>query len=177
MIPQPFILVVMGVSGAGKTTLATGLARSLNLPFEEGDALHPPANVAKMKAGQPLSDEDRAPWLARVKEWIDTQLDRGQSGIITCSALKRACRDTLRANRTNVVFVYIDGDEDLIRKRLGGRKGHFMPPSLLASQFAALEPPADDEHPIVVFAADTPQDQVRKAIAALNHRLHGRSLP
>jgi gluconokinase len=171
MVEQPFILFVMGVSGAGKTTLATALAASLNLPVKEGDALHPPANVAKMEAGQPLSDEDRAPWLARIKEWIDTQLDHGQSGIITCSALKRAYRDALRANRTNVVFVYIDGEESLIRKRLTKRKGHFMPSSLLSSQFAALEPPAADEHPIVVSAADTPKDQVRKAIEALNHRL------
>ena len=161
----------MGVSGAGKTTLAAGLARALNVRFEEGDALHPRANVEKMEAGEALSDADRAPWLARVKEWIDTQLDRGESGIITCSALKRAYRDTLRAKRTNVVFVFIDGDEDLIRQRLGGRTGHFMPASLLASQFATLEPPAADEPAITVSAADTPQDQVRKAIAALNNRL------
>lgn len=166
----------MGVSGAGKTTLATGLAHTLNVRFEEGDALHPRANVEKMAAGQALSDEDRAPWLARVREWIDTQLDHGQSGIITCSALKRAYRDALRAKRTNVVFVYIEGDEDLIRQRLDGRTGHFMPPTLLASQFAALEPPADDEHAITVSAADPPQDQIRKAIAALNDRPHGRSL-
>ena len=160
----------MGVSGAGKTTLAAGLADALKVRFEEGDALHPRVNVEKMAAGQALSDEDRAPWLARIKEWIDTQLEHGQSGIIACSALKRAYRDTLRANRTNVIFIYIDGDEDLIRKRMSGRKGHFMPASLLASQFVALEPPANDEHAITVSAADPPQDQVRKAIAALNHR-------
>jgi len=171
MIQKPFILVVMGVSGSGKTTLATALARSLNVAFEEGDTLHPPANVAKMKAGQPLSDDDRAPWLARVKEWIETHLDHGQSGIITCSALKRAYRDVLRANRANVVFVYIDGDESLIRQRLSGRKGHFMPPSLLSSQFATLEPPTENEHPIVVSAADIPSEQVRKAIEALTLRL------
>jgi gluconokinase len=127
--------------------------------------------MAKMEAGEPLSDEDRAPWLARVKGWIDTQLDHGRSGVITCSALKRAYRDQLRANRTNVVLVYIDGDESLVRNRLAARMGHFMPSSLLASQFATLEPPTADEHPIVVSAADTLHDQVRKTIEALNNRL------
>lgn len=170
MVQQPFVLVVMGVSGVGKTTLATGLAKSLNVGFEEGDTLHPPANVAKMKAGQPLSDEDRAPWLARVKAWIDTQLDQGLSGIITCSALKHAYRDVLRGNRTNVVFVYIAGEESLIRQRVQARQDHFMPPSLLSSQFATLEPPLADEHPIVVSAADTPREQVRKTITALDNR-------
>jgi carbohydrate kinase (thermoresistant glucokinase family) len=170
MAAQPFILVVMGVSGAGKTTLAQGLAKALSVPFKEGDTLHPPANVAKMKAGQALSDEDRAPWLARIKEWIDTELDRGRSGIVTCSALRRAYRDVLRANRPDVVLVYIDGEESLIRERLERRKGHFMPASLLASQFAALEPPTASERPIIVAAADPPQDQVRTVIAALNAR-------
>jgi gluconokinase len=170
MVPQPFILVVMGVSGAGKSTLAAGLAEALNVPFEEGDALHPPANVAKMEAGEALSDEDRAPWLARTKEWIDVQLERGQSGIVTCSALKRAYRDKLRADRANVGFVYIDGDESLIRQRLSGRKGHFMPASLLASQYATLDPPAADENPIVVSAAAPTQDQIRQVIEALAHR-------
>lgn len=171
MAQQPFILVVMGVSGAGKTTLAEGLAKALNVAFKEGDALHPPANVAKMKAGHALADEDRAPWLARIKAWIDTELDHGRSGIVTCSALKRAYRDVLRANRKDVVFVYIDGDAGLIRDRLQRRQGHFMPPSLLSSQFATLEPPTADEHPIIVSAADTPQQQVATAIAALARRL------
>jgi gluconokinase len=170
MIQEAFILVVMGVSGSGKSTLASGLAVSLKLPFKEGDTLHPLANVAKMEAGQPLSDEDRAPWLARIKEWIDTQLDRGQSGIITCSALKRAYRDVLRANRANVIFVYVEGDQSLIRQRLSGRQGHFMPASLLASQFATLEPPTPDEHPIVVTAADPRQEQLRTTIEALSAR-------
>jgi carbohydrate kinase (thermoresistant glucokinase family) len=170
MVPRPFILVVMGVSGAGKTTLAQGLADTLNVPFKEGDTLHPPANVAKMKAGQPLSDEDRAPWLARIKAWIDTELDQGRSGIVTCSALKRAYRDVLRANRPSVVLVYIEGENSLIRGRLEGRKGHFMPASLLASQFATLEPPAESEQAIVVSAADTPGDQVRGVTEALAAR-------
>jgi gluconokinase len=172
MASQPFILVVMGVSGAGKSTLAAGLAAALKVPFKEGDTLHPPANVAKMEAGESLSDDDRAPWLARIKAWIDAQLERGQSGIVTCSALKRAYRDMLRANRPNVVFVYIDGDERLIRQRMSGRKDHFMPASLLASQFATLEPPATDEHPIIISAADTLQDQVRMTIATLEDRRH-----
>ncbi|HWE73747.1 MAG TPA: gluconokinase [Stellaceae bacterium] len=168
MVQHPFFLVVMGVSGAGKSTLAAGLATALSVPLKEGDTLHPATNVAKMKAGQPLSDEDRAPWLARIKAWIDTELDRGRSGIVTCSALKRAYRDVLRANRANIVFVFIDGEENLIRERLQKRRGHFMPADLLASQFATLEPPAADEHPIIVSAADTPEAQVRKAIAILS---------
>jgi carbohydrate kinase (thermoresistant glucokinase family) len=169
-IVQPFILVVMGVSGAGKSTLATALAEALKVPFQEGDALHPPANVAKMAAGEPLSDEDRAPWLARIREWIDTQLAQGRSGIIACSALKRAYRDRLRADRTNVVVVYIDGDADLIRQRLSARRGHFMPARLLASQFATLEPPTADEHAVVVSAAAPTQVQVRQVIESLTHR-------
>jgi carbohydrate kinase (thermoresistant glucokinase family) len=168
MIQPPFILIVMGVSGVGKSTLAAGLAKALALPFKEGDTLHPPENVAKMKAGRALSDDDRAPWLARIKEWVDTQLAHGQSGIITCSALKRAYRDQIGAQRTNVIYVHIAGGEDLIRQRIGGRKGHFMPASLLASQFAALEPPAADEHAITVSAADTPHAQVQAIVAALN---------
>jgi gluconokinase len=170
MIEPVFVLVAMGVSGTGKTTLAAGLAAALHLPFQEGDALHPVANVAKMAAGEALTDDDRAPWLAQIKAWIDTQLGQGQSGIITCSALKRAYRDGLRAGRGSVIFVSIDGDADLIRRRMESRHGHFMPPSLLASQFAALEPPAADEHAIVVSAANTVQDQVRHIIAALNQR-------
>jgi gluconokinase len=170
MVQPPFILAVMGVSGVGKSTLAEGLAAALGLPFKEGDTLHPPANVAKMAAGRALSDEDRAPWLARIKDWIDTQLGRGQSGVVTCSALKRAYRDAIRAGRPNVIFVHIAGDESLIRERLTGRKGHFMPASLLASQFATLEPPAADERAITVSAADTRHDQVRQIIGALGTR-------
>jgi gluconokinase len=144
------VLVVMGVSGAGKSTVAKPLAERLGWPFQEGDALHPPANVAKMKAGIPLDDADRAPWLAAIGVWMDGQAARGAGGVVTCSALKRAYRDQLRAGRPFARLVYLNGSEPLIAGRLAARTGHFMPPSLLASQFATLEPPTPDEQAIVV---------------------------
>jgi gluconokinase len=146
--PQP-VLVVMGVSGAGKTTLAGILAERLRWDFAEGDDLHPATNVAKMSAGIPLTDEDRWPWLARVAAWIRDHSDAGIPGIITCSALKRAYRDRLAGD--NVAFVHLAGSQDEIAKRLAVRTGHYMPASLLESQFAALETPEDDENVIQVL--------------------------
>ncbi|HEX4181106.1 MAG TPA: gluconokinase [Caulobacteraceae bacterium] len=169
MTGPPLVAAVMGVSGVGKTTVGTALARRLGWSFQEGDALHPAANVAKMGAGLPLTDDDRAPWLGRVKAWIDARLDERQAGVITCSALKRSYRDLIRAGRPGVVLVFITADRNLIAGRLGERHGHFMPPALLPSQFAALEPPAPDEHPITV-SADEPLDEqvmrIEKALAA-----------
>ena len=165
--PPPTVSIVMGVSGVGKTTLGEALAKRLGWPFQEGDALHPATNVAKMKAGQPLDDADRGPWLDRIKAWIDGQLAQGQPGVITCSALKRAYRDRLRAGRGSVAIVFIAADFDLIAGRLKTRSGHFMPPSLLASQFAALEPPEQDEHPIVVSAAQELEAQIERIERAL----------
>ena len=147
------VLVVMGVSGVGKSTLGEALAAHLGWPFQEGDALHPAANIAKMKAGQPLTDADRLPWLDAIGAWIDGQLGRGRCGVITCSALKRAYRDRLTRGRLGVTFVFIQLDQAAVAARLAGRKGHFMPPSLLASQFADLEPPGPDEPVIVVDGA------------------------
>src|ERR1022692_2082041 len=135
----PRVLVVMGVSGVGKTTLAEALARRLGWTFKEGDDLHPAANIAKMKAGHPLTDADRAPWLDAIGAWIDARLAEGQSGVITCSALKHAYRDRLDAGRPRTTFVFMQLDQQAVAARIASRKGHFMPPSLLASQFADLE--------------------------------------
>jgi carbohydrate kinase (thermoresistant glucokinase family) len=147
------VLVVMGVAGVGKSTLAAALAARLGWPFQEGDALHPAANIAKMAAGEPLSDADRLPWLDAIGGWIDRQLGMNQSGVVTCSALKRAYRDRLATGRPGVRFVFIQLDLVRVAARMAARKGHFMPASLLASQFADLEPPAPDEPVIVVDGA------------------------
>jgi ribose 5-phosphate isomerase A len=147
---HPPILVLMGVSGSGKTTIAKELEARLGWPFEEGDALHPEANIAKMQAGIPLTDEDRGPWLEAVAAWIDAQRARKQPGIITCSALKRSYRQMIIGNRREARLVYLRGSRDLIAKRLADRRGHFMPPSLLQSQFDALEVPRPDEDPLIV---------------------------
>jgi len=147
---SPPILVVMGVSGAGKTTIGEELAARLGWPFEEGDSLHPEANVAKMHAGIPLTDADRQPWLTRVAAWIDAQRAAKRPGIITCSALKRSYRDVIIGDRPEVRLVYLRGGRDLIAEHLSGRKGHFMPASLLQSQIDTLEGPDPDEDPLIV---------------------------
>jgi carbohydrate kinase (thermoresistant glucokinase family) len=163
----PPVLVVMGVSGAGKSTVGKALADALTWPFEEGDDLHPAANVAKMKAGVPLTDEDREPWLAAIARWIDQQAANREPGIITCSALKRAYRDRLRDGRPQVWLVFLEGSRKLIGERLAHRKGHFMPPALLDSQFAALEEPGADEPVIDVDIARPMAEQVREVETAL----------
>lgn len=142
---RPLVLVIMGVSGCGKSTIAELLSERLGWPFEEGDALHPAANVAKMAAGHPLTDEDRWPWLEKVADWIEGELDAGRDGIITCSALKRSYRDILDRRGSGVEFVFLAGTHAEIAARLDHREGHFMPASLLDSQFATLEEPAADE--------------------------------
>jgi gluconokinase len=142
------VLVLMGVSGCGKSTVAGVLAGRLGWDFGEGDDLHPPENVAKMAAGHPLTDEDRWPWLERVAQWIREHTEAGRPGIITCSALKRSYRDILRGD--HVVFVYLHGTREQIATRLAARHGHYMPPELLDSQFAALEPPGEDEHALSI---------------------------
>jgi len=161
------VLVVMGVSGVGKTTLAKAIAERLGWTFKEGDELHPAANIAKMKAGIPLTDADRWPWLDAVGAWIDDQLSAGRSGVITCSALKRAYRDLLVAGRTQVIFVFDQLGREAAAARIAGRKGHFMPPSLLASQFADLEPPGPDEPVIVVDGAAPVPVQVEAVVRRL----------
>ena len=161
----PVVLVVMGVSGSGKSTVAALLAGRLGWPFEEGDALHPPANVAKMHAGQPLTDEDRAPWLAKIADWVDARLDAGECGIVTCSALKRAYRALIDRRGRGVVFVFLTGSPETIAARLAARQGHFMPASLLASQLEALEPPGTGE-PEIQVEIGAPPAQVADAIVA-----------
>ena len=159
------VLVVMGVSGSGKSTIARPLAERLGWDFEEGDELHPAANIAKMKAGHPLTDADRGPWLLAVRGWINGELDAGRSGVITCSALKRAYRDRLR--RDGVRFVFLQGAEAIIRERVKARTGHFMPVSLVDSQFDTLEPPTPDEHPIVIDVRQPVETQVEEICAAV----------
>jgi gluconokinase len=144
------ILVVMGVSGAGKTTVGAPLARRLGVPFKEGDDLHPPANVEKLRRHLPLEDADRAPWLKAVAAWIDDWRRAGSGGVITCSALKRRYRDALAENRPSIIFVYLKGSPAVLAARVGARRGHFMPPSLLGSQLADLEEPGGDERAISV---------------------------
>jgi gluconokinase len=163
--PGPLVLVFMGVEGSGKSTVAALLAGRLGWPFEEGDTLHPQANIQKMHAGHPLSDEDRVPWLERVAGWIDARLDAGEDGIITCSALKRSYRD--RLVRRGVVFVYLAGSEETIAFRLATRGGHFMPPDLLDSQFAALEEPGPDEPAVRVDVGPPPREVAQAVIDCL----------
>jgi gluconokinase len=159
------VLVVMGVSGSGKSTVAAMVAERLGWDFAEGDAMHPPANVDKMHAGIPLDDEDRWPWLDVVADWIRGHLAAGTNGVVTCSALKRSYRDVLRA--PGVVFVHVAGDGALIEDRMSARSGHFMPTSLLASQLATLEPPQPDEAHITVAADRTPEEESDEVIARL----------
>jgi carbohydrate kinase (thermoresistant glucokinase family) len=165
--PRAVVVVMMGVSGSGKTTLGEALAQRLDWRFQEGDDLHPAANIEKMKSGRPLTDADRAPWLARVAAWIDGQLAAGRSGVITCSALKRAYRDRIVGDRPSVRLVYLQGERDLLRRRIEARKGHFMPPGLLDSQFADLEPPAPEERAIVIEVARPIAQNLDRIIAAL----------
>jgi carbohydrate kinase (thermoresistant glucokinase family) len=143
--PQAAAVVVMGVSGSGKSTVAVALAERLGWKFVDGDSLHPPANVAKMRAGKPLDDEDRAPWLDAIAAQIDAWAARGVSGIVACSALKRRYRERIIGDRSWVRLIYLAGSHELIAARLSTRRGHFMPAGLLDSQFATLEPPAPDE--------------------------------
>ncbi|RNE67253.1 gluconokinase [Cryobacterium tepidiphilum] len=164
---QPLVLVVMGVSGSGKTTVAKILAKRLGWAYEEGDSLHPRANVEKMASGHPLDDADRAPWLELIADWIDGCLDRGKSGVVTCSALKRAYRDVLDRRGSGVVFVYLEGSKELIADRLSSREGHFMPPGLLDSQFADLQVPGDDEPAVHVNITPLPPVIAQNAIDKL----------
>lgn len=155
-VAKPVVLVLMGVSGCGKTTVAAILAGRLGWPFEEGDALHPQSNIDKMKAGHPLTDDDRWPWLEKVAEWVEERLDAGENGLITCSALKRSYRDVINRRGSGVVFVFLSGSMETIAARLAVRHGHFMPPSLLESQFADLEEPTSDEPEIQVDIGPAP---------------------
>jgi gluconokinase len=155
----PCALIVMGVSGSGKSTIAARLAERLGWTFEDGDRFHPASNVAKMSAGQPLTDEDRLPWLTAIADEIDRVCHDGGHVVIACSALKRSYRDLLVHGRNDVRIVFLDGSQALIADRLAGRKDHFMPPGLLDSQFKTLEPPQAGEHPITV-SIDAPVEAI-----------------
>ncbi|KRE79858.1 gluconokinase [Arthrobacter sp. Soil763] len=160
------VLVIMGVSGSGKSTVAGLLAGRLGWDLAEGDDLHPASNVAKMHAGQPLTDEDRWPWLERIAAWIQAHTAAGTPGVVTCSALKKRYRDILRGE--GVVFVFLEGSKDRISDRLASRHGHFMPPALLESQFEALEAPGPDENAITLSVGATPADEAQEIIDRLN---------
>lgn len=140
---NPQVIVIMGVAGSGKTTVGRLLAESLGWPFADADDFHPPANVAKMSAGRPLTDEDRAPWLAAIRAWIEARLARGENGVVTCSALKAAYRRVLLAGDARIRLVHLQGTREQLRARIAARQDHFMKPAMLDSQLAALEPPAD----------------------------------
>jgi gluconokinase len=159
------VLVIMGVSGSGKSTVAGLLAGTLGWDLAEGDDLHPAANVAKMHAGQPLSDDDRWPWLESVAAWIRAHTGAGTPGVITCSALKKRYRDVLRGD--GVTFVFLDGSKDRISDRLAARNGHFMPPALLESQFEALEAPTEDEDFISLNVSASPTEEAQEIIDRL----------
>jgi gluconokinase len=159
------VVVMMGVSGAGKTTVARRLADELGLDFAEGDDLHPAANVAKMAAGEPLTDADREPWLEAVAAWIDGEIRSGRRGVITCSALKRSYRDLLR--RPQVLFVYLSVPRVELERRLQHRSGHYMPASLLDSQLETLEPPTADENALTITASDAPARNIEQIRARL----------
>lgn len=164
---MPSVLVVMGVSGSGKTTVAALLAGRLRWPFEDGDDFHPPANVEKMHDGTPLTDEDRGPWLDAIASWIDGVRDSGGHAVVACSALKRRYREVLIGGRPDVRLIYLQSDQALIARRLAARHGHFMPAGLLRSQFEALEEPGPDENPIVVSVAPRPREIVEHILAHL----------
>ncbi|MGD9614638.1 MAG: gluconokinase [Alphaproteobacteria bacterium] len=159
------IAVVMGVSGAGKTTVGIALAHRLGWRFQEGDDLHPPENVAKMRAGTPLDDNDRMPWLRAVAARIDEWRERGETGVVACSALKRQYRDVIIGNRPEVRLVYLTAPRAVLAERLAGRRGHFMPAGLLESQLQTLEPPGPDENALTV-SVDAPVETVVERIAA-----------
>ncbi len=168
------ILVVMGVSGCGKTTVAAMLAGRLNVNFLEGDELHPPANVEKMRGGTPLTDEDRWPWLQAIARVVDEWRMVGQGGVVTCSALKRAYRRVIVGDRPEVSLVYLKGAPELIQRRMAARHEHFMPVALLESQFKILEEPGDDERPIVSDVAPPPAQITANILRELGQR-HGLS--
>ena len=166
-LPDPSVVVVMGVSGCGKSTIAAMLAQRLHWIYEDGDWFHPKSNIEKMHAGEPLTDEDRWPWLHAIAAWIDATRRIGNHSVIACSALKRAYRDILIGERRDVRVVYLKGDRELIARRLAARDGHFMPSALLDTQFAALEEPEADEHPILVSIVPHPREIVTNIVQGL----------
>jgi gluconokinase len=167
-VPGVAAVVVMGVSGAGKSTVGRLIAERLDCPFRDADSFHPQANIEKMARGQPLDDEDRWPWLRAIATWIAEHRAAGTVCVVTCSALKRVYRDLVTDKQcAEVRLVYLKGDIDLIAARLKARTGHFMPPALLRSQFDALEEPRADEPAIAVTIDETPEEIALTVIRAL----------
>ncbi|ATM76416.1 TPA: gluconokinase [Serratia fonticola] len=161
-------IILMGVSGSGKSTIGAAVAREIKAKFIDGDDLHPRANIQKMASGQPLNDEDRAPWLQRLNDAAYSLNHKNESGIIVCSALKRRYRDLLRKDNDNMVFIYLKGSFEVILGRLQARSGHFMPTELLKSQFEALEEPGADEKDVICVDIDTDvEGVVGRCVAAL----------
>jgi gluconokinase len=160
------LVVVMGVTGSGKSTVGTALAERLGVPFADADDFHSAENVAKMRAGTPLNDGDRLPWLRNIAAWLGEH--QGSGAVVTCSALKRIYRDILRERASDVVFLHLDGDKETARRRVAGRAGHFMPSSLVDSQFADLEPLGADERGIVVDFARAVDDIVDEVASGLS---------
>ncbi|MCU1536354.1 MAG: gluconate kinase [Humibacillus sp.] len=176
-MPDPFepptiadIVIVMGVSGSGKSTIAKGLSTLTGWEFAEGDAFHSDANVEKMRSGQALTDDDRWPWLESIGDWISAKEAAGESAVVTCSALRRVYRDLLRRGRPHVRFLHIEAPSALIQDRMEHRPGHYMPPSLLPSQLATLEPLGADEPGVTVPNEGTPAQVLDRCVTALGLR-------
>ena len=167
-LPVPAVVIVMGVSGCGKSTIGALLAARLRWEFEDADWFHPASTIDKMHSGIPLTDEDRWPWLDAVAASIDTTRRLGGHAVVACSALKRSYRDVLIGNRPEVRLVYLKGDETLIARRVAVRHEHFMPRGLLRSQFEALEEPGLDENPIIVSIEPQPREIVTRILSAMN---------
>jgi gluconokinase len=165
VLNTPLVVVVRGVAGTGKTTIGPLLAQRLGVPYAEGDDFHPEANIAKMTAGTPLTDEDRWPWLDAIGAWAHGRA--GLGGVVSSSALKRSYRDRLRSAAPGVVFVHLTGDRKLIEDRMAHRQGHFMPTALLDSQFATLQPLQADETGVAVDVSGTPEEITDRAVTAL----------
>jgi gluconokinase len=160
-------VIVMGVSGVGKSTVAKGLSTVLGWTYAEGDAFHSAANVARMASGEPLTDDDRWPWLRAIGAWLDEQIEAGSPSVVTCSALRRAYRDLLREGRPEVSFLHLGAGEDLVADRMSHRVDHYMPVSLLHSQYDTLEPLQPDEPGVSIPVDGTASEVLRRALAAL----------
>jgi gluconokinase len=162
---RPPLVVVMGVSGSGKTTVGAALAQRLGVPFADADDFHPPENITKMSAGIPLDDEDRRPWLETIAAWLAAHADAG--GVASCSALKRSYRDILTETAPDAFFVHLHGERDVVAARVAGRPGHFMPTALVDSQFDTLEPLAADEHGVVINLDQSIDALVEQSVVAI----------
>ena len=164
---MPSVIIVMGVSGSGKTTIASMLAHRLHWEFQDADWFHPPVNLEKMRSGTPLTDSDRLAWLQAIAGWIAGARNAGRRGVIACSALKRSYRNVLTVESSDVRIVYLKGSRELIAPRMAARGGHFMPLTLLDDQFATLEEPGPDENPIVVSIDVPPREIVDTVVREL----------